>query len=124
MPFFEFIFSGDLKFIIVFILLTGMVIFHFIKKSQVSKNQPNPEAVAFHNARINVYSIVILILSALSLLLGFMHSFYMMGEAGGVAPNLMYKGISYTLITPVLGLVLYMLCRILKETANTKTVKG
>ena len=124
MPFSEFISSGDLKFIIVFILLTGMAVFHFIKKLQTFKNQPDPEAVAFRNSKINVFSIVILILSMLSLLLGLMHSFYVIGEAGGVSPAIMYKGISYTFITPALGLVLYLVCRILKEVSNTKTLKA
>lgn len=120
MPFSEFISSGDLKFIILFILLSGVSIFHFIKKLKSSKS---PEELALRNSRINLSALAILLFSGLSLLLGLLHGFYMMGEVGGISQSMMFKGLSYTLITPVLGLVFYMGCKLLQAISNTNTVK-
>jgi biopolymer transport protein ExbB/TolQ len=57
-------------------------------------------------------------LSVLSLLLGLMHSFYFIGKAGGVAPNLIFQGVANALITPVLGLCLFMICKIFSSLFN------
>lgn len=123
MPFVEFISSGDLKFIIPFLILTGIAVTHFIKKLR-TKNAGNPEAVSHRNSKISMSASWILTLSALSLLLGLMHSFYMIGHAGGIAPNILFGGLSYTLITPVFGLGLYMICQLLKGIANQTAVKS
>lgn len=124
MPFTEFITNGDLKFIIVFIIFSSVNICHFIKKLKARKSENNLELVSYHNSKIDIASFWILISSALSLLLGLLHSFYFIGKAGGIAPNLIYQGISYTLITPVLGICLFIICKILKGTFNLKTIKS
>ena len=118
MPFSEFITSGDLKFIIVFILFTGMALFHFIKKLQSKKSKNNIALMQQYNAKINNAAFWILISSVFSLLLGFLHSFYFIGKAGGMAPNLIFQGVSYALITPILGICLYMICKILSGVLN------
>jgi hypothetical protein len=123
MPFTEFITSGDLKFIIVFIIFSTVALFHFIKKLN-AKSIENKELVQRHNARIDAGAFWIFISSVLSLLLGLMHSFYFIGKAGGIAPNLIFQGISYALITPVLGISLFMICKILRGIYNKKKLKS
>jgi phosphoglycerol transferase MdoB-like AlkP superfamily enzyme len=116
MPFTEFLSNGDLKFVIVFIVFLSIAVFHFIKKL---RNQSTPALSAQHNLKINRSAFWILILSVLSLLLGLMHSFYFIGKAGGVAPNLIFQGVANALITPVLGLCLFMICKIFSGLYNT-----
>ncbi len=118
MPFSEFITSGDLKFIIVFILFTGIALFYFIKKLQSKKSKNSIALMQRYNSKINSAAFWILISSVFSLLLGFLHSFYFIGKAGGMAPNLIFQGVSYALITPVLGICLYMICKILSGVLN------
>ena len=118
MPFSEFITNGDLKFIIVFILFTGVAFYHFIKKLQSKKNENRLALIQLHNTKINHASFWILISSVFSLLLGFLHSFYFIGKAGGMAPNLIFQGVSYALISPVLGICLYMVCKVLSGVIN------
>jgi len=124
MPLSEFIISGDLKFIIVFVVFTSITIYHFIKKLQAKKRDESQELTIYHNAKINSATAWILISSILSLLLGLMHSFYFIGKAGGIAPNLIFQGVSYTLITPVLGICLYIVCKILGEIFNSTTINS
>jgi hypothetical protein len=124
MPFTEFITSGDLKFIIVFIIFSAVAIYHFFKKLQAIKSKENHELVKYHNSKINISAFWILISSVLSLLLGLMHSFYFIGKAGGIMPNLIFQGVSYALITPVLGICLFIICKILSGTFNLKTQKS
>lgn len=123
MPFSEFITSGDLKFIIIFIIFSGVAIFHFIKKLQAKDQTENQSITRHHNSKISNASFWILISSLLSLLIGLMHSFYFIGKAGGISPNLIFQGVSYALITPVLGICLFMVCKILKGLFNIKTSK-
>ncbi|WP_338356642.1 MotA/TolQ/ExbB proton channel family protein [Yeosuana marina] len=119
MPFTEFITNGDLKFIIVFVIFSATAIVHFVKKLK-SKNSPEyQKLVKYHNSKIDIAAFWILISGILSLLLGLMHSFYFIGKAGGIAPNLIFQGISTALITPVLGVALFMICKILKGTFNS-----
>jgi len=121
MPFTEFITSGDLKFIIVFLIFTILAIVHFFKKFQIRNQPENQSQIAFHNSKIYNASFWILISSVLSLLLGFMHSFYFIAKSGGgMAPNLIFNGVAYALITPVLGICLFIICRILKGVLNSK----
>ncbi|MDX1828058.1 MAG: hypothetical protein R3342_00800 [Lutibacter sp.] len=122
MPFTEFITHGDLKFVISFAIFFMVSIYHFFKKLTV-KNNTDKDLVAYHNSRINIAANWILILAVLSLLLGFMHSFYFVGKAGGVAPNLIFTGVSYALITPVLGVALHIICKTLKA-INKKSIKS
>ncbi|AWM13909.1 hypothetical protein DI487_08560 [Flavobacterium sediminis] len=122
MPFTEFIASGDPKFIIVFLIFSSIAVFHFIKKL---KTKPEDQKlISYYNSKIDHAAFWILISGILSLLLGLMHSFYFVGKSGGIAPNLMFQGISYTLITPVLGISLYMICKILKGLFNSKKNKA
>ena len=112
MPFSEFITSGDLKFIIVFSIFLSVAIFNFIKKLKARKNQ-NVPLVDYYNLKIKTAGFWIIIASIFSLLLGFMHSFYFIGKAGGMAPNLIFQGVSYALITPTLGVCLFIIVNIL-----------
>jgi len=112
MPFSEFMSSGDLKFIIVFSIFLSLAIFNFIKKLKARKNQ-NVSLENYYNLKIKTAGFWIIISSVLSLLLGLMHSFYSIGKAGGMAPNLIFQGVSYALITPVLGVCLFIIINIL-----------
>lgn len=124
MPFSEFITSGDLKFIIVFCICTSIAGYHFFKKLQTKKDKENQELLKHHNQKIGSAAFWVLILSVLSLLLGLMHSFYFVGKTGGIAPGLIFQGIANTLITPVLGICLYMVCRILRGISNSNLSKS
>ena len=119
MPFSEFILNGDLKFSIAFMLFTLIAFYHFFKKLQAMKSTNN-QLVTHYNSKINTASFWILISSLLSLLLGLMHSFYFIGKVGGIAPNMIFQGLSNTLITPVLGISLFMICKILAGVFNLK----
>ncbi len=123
MPFFEFLTSGDLKFIIVFIIFSLIAIYYFIKKLQDQKSESQLLLIDQHNTKITNAANWILISSVLSLLLGLMHSFYFMGKAEGIATKLIYSGVSYALITPVLGVCLSMGCKILSGVFNPKMTK-
>jgi len=113
MPFNEFIANGDLKFIIAFLVLSAIAIFHLIKKVQVRKNPDDLQIEKQHISKFNTAIFWILLLSILSLLLGFMHGFYFIGKAGGMAPYLIFQGVSYALITPIIGVLLFAICKIL-----------
>ncbi len=121
MPFSEFISSGDLKFLIVFAIFTVLAFIQFIKKIQSTKREPDAAQINKFNKKINNAAFWVLISSVLSLLLGFMHSFYFIGKAGGMAPGLIFQGVSYALITPVLGISLYMICKIFSSLFNQST---
>jgi hypothetical protein len=123
MPFTEFITNGDLKFIIVFIVFGAVAIYNFIKKIQARNKTENQSLIKYYNSKINSAAFWILISSLLSLLLGLIHSFYFIGRAGGIAPNLIFQGVSYVLITPVLGVCLFMICKIFKGIMNLKISK-
>jgi len=123
MPFSEFITSGDLKFILVFIIFTTIAIIHFFRKVQAKKGADYQELIKLYNSKIDNAAFWILISSVLSLLLGLMHSFYFIAKAGGIAPKLIFQGVSYALITPVLGICLFMICKILYGTFNSKNTK-
>lgn len=124
MPFSEFITSGDLKFIIALLLFCAWAIFHFAKKIQARKYEDPIYLIQYHNSKIQNATFWIIILSALSLLLGLLHSFYFIGKAGGIAPDLIFQGISYTLITPTLGVCLFICCNILKGIFNEMKLKN
>lgn len=121
MPLSEFITSGDLKFILAFTIFTSVALYHFIKKIKLKKDDNAIIQLNYLNSKINTAITWMYILSGLSLLLGFMHSFYFIGEQGGMAPNLIFKGASYALITPVLGISGAIICKILSGTFNLKT---
>ena len=120
MPFSEFMTSGDLKFIIAFIIFISIAVYHFFKKLQTKKNENSQDLMQHHNSKINNAAFWILILSVLSLFLGLMHSFYFIGKAGGIATGMIFQGVSYALITPVLGICLFIICKIISSLANFK----
>lgn len=123
MPFSEFIASGDLKFIIAFITFCSLALYHFFKKIQAKNHQDRIAILQYHNSKIDSAAFWILISSVFSLLLGFMHSFYFIGKTGGISPSLIFQGVSYALITPVLGVCLFICCKILKGIFNVVTPK-
>lgn len=118
MPFSEFITSGDLKFIIAFVIFSSLALFHFFKKIKARQHQGNLDIIQLYNSKINSAASWILVLSILSLLLGLMHSSYFIGKTGGIAPNLIFQGFSYALITPVLGVCLFICCKIFQGIFN------
>ena len=124
MPLSEFILSGDIKFIVAFIIFTSIAVYSFIKKLRAQKIEETHTLTAYYNTKINRAAFWILILSMLSLLLGLMHSFCFIGKAGGIAPNLIFQGVSYALITPVFGICLYIVCKILSGTFDLKPLKS
>ncbi len=123
MPFTEFILSGDVKFIVTYVIFSAVAFYHFFKKVQARKNSESLDAVQKHNKKITVAGGWILTLSGFSLLLGLMHSFYFIGKAGGVAPHLIFQGVSNALITLVFGMVLFMVSRLLKGVYNVQPQK-
>src|SRR5690606_19427042 len=88
------------------------------KKIKILKSSKNKALVSYHNSKINIAAFWILIVSILSLSLGLLHGFYTIGASAGVSPNIIFQGISYVLITPVSGIVLYMICKILGQISN------
>ena len=118
MRFSEFMISGDLKFIIVFSVFTVIALVFFFKKLLTNKGEDSNTLIQHYNTKINSAAFWILISGVLSLLLGFMHSFYFIGKAGGMAPNLIFQGVSYALITPVLGACLFIICKTLSGIFN------
>ena len=118
MPLSEFLTQGDLKFLIAFFGLMALAIFHFTQKF-IRSNQENQ--IEKYNQYIHSAGIWALVLGVFSLLLGLLHSCYFMGQATAVSPQLLFQGFSYTLITPILGLIIYMICRILKGIGNKVT---
>ena len=121
MPFFFFFTGGDLKFVILIIIFLSLAAFYFSKKLKARQSGDNTQIVHY-NHKINSSAFWILILSILSLLLGFMHSFYFMGRAGSIAPGLTFQGVANALITPVLGIGLFLFCKILSSIYNPNTV--
>jgi len=120
MPFIEFIVSGDIKFTITLLFLTAIAAYHFFKKMQARNITYNVELMSYHNSRIKSAAFWIITFSGLALLLGLLHSFYFIGKAGGVAPSIVFQGLSYVLITPTLGVSLFIICRFLVAIFNIK----
>jgi hypothetical protein len=120
MPFVDFLTQGDLKFLIVFILFSGIALFHYTKKIQASKSSDFQTELILRNTKIKHAAFWILCSSLMSLLLGLMHSFYFIGQAGGIAPGMIFNGISNALITPTMGIGLFSICHILHKTLNTQ----
>ncbi len=118
MPFIEFITQGDVKFVILFIGLLVFAFYHFIKKIKHKNKEEYEKVINYHNVKIKHAAHWILIASVLSLLLGLMHSFYFIGKGGGIAPHLIFQGVSYALITPVLGVSLFIICKFLTQIFN------
>ena len=119
MPFLEFITSGDLKFVIVYVIFFGIACYAFFRKLSSTESQ---QKAAF-NLKIKHAAFWILISSVLTLLLGFMHSFYFIGKTGGIAPHLIFQGVANALVTPVMGIGLFILVKILGAFGNGASTK-
>jgi predicted MFS family arabinose efflux permease len=119
MPITDFFMGGDPKFMIVLTGLLVLSIMHFVKKLK-AKNDPENQSkiVAERNSKLRNITTWSLILATFSLLLGLMHSFYFIGQVGGVATNLLFQGLSYALITPVYGIVIALISNGLAQMIN------
>jgi hypothetical protein len=119
MPLLEFITGGDLKFMIALTLLFVLTLVQFSKKMKVNKGSvPDMLQINLLNKKIIQKGNWIALLSLFSLLLGLMHSFYFIGKVGGAAPAIIFQGLAFTLVTPVYGLVIYMLCKLMSMFFN------
>ena len=119
MPFLEFLMGGDPKFMIVLVAILVTSTIHFTKKL-MRKKEGNETTISLErNAKLNKLVFWSLLVSVFSLLLGFMHSFYFIGKAGGIAPHLMYQGVSRALITPVFGVSVAIITKIFTHIANS-----
>ena len=112
MPFIEFFANGDLKFMLTILILFVFAIIQFLKKI---KNKENQLQI---NAKLIKLSNWSLILAVFALFLGLMHSFYFISKAGGIAPNLLYRGLANTLIAPVFGVAVCIVIKLLATPLN------
>lgn len=109
MPLLDFLLGGDPKFMIAITILFVIAVVQFVRKRKVEDDL----VIDRINSRIGHLSFAIIMLSVISLLLGLLHSFYFMGTVSGIAPDLLFSGISRMLISPIYGLILFTLCRLL-----------
>jgi hypothetical protein len=107
MPLMEFIGGGDPKFMISITVLFIALLVQLVRRRQPKSGEGDIASLHKLDRQLGNLSFAILMLSALSLLLGFLHSFYFMGQVESVNPRLLYAGVSRTLITPVYGLILF-----------------
>ena len=107
MPFTEFLTNGDLKFVIILYAFLITAIIYFIKKTANKSEQKS------YNLKINKLVNWSLFISIFSLLLGLMHSFYFIAKAKGIANHLLFGGLSNVIITPVLGVAIAMIIKLL-----------
>ena len=114
MPFIEFLSNGDLKFVVVLYAFLIAAVLFFIKKLK------NKEAQETYNFKINKLVNWSLLISGVSLLLGLLHSFYFISKANGIATPLLFGGLSNMLITPVLGLFIAMIIKLLATPLSSK----
>ncbi len=114
MPFTEFLTNGDLKFVIILYAFLIASIILFIKKKQ----QPKLE-VRNNNILKSLVNWSLLI-SLFTLLLGLMHSFYFISKTKGIANHLLFGGLANTLITPVLGVAIAIIIKLLSKTCKIK----
>jgi hypothetical protein len=125
MPFLEFITGGDLKFMILLTVLLLSSILQLSKKiTESKKTDKDISLINLVNANLNKHTTWVGVLSLFSLMLGLMHSFYFIGKVGGAAPGLIFQGLSHTLVTPVFGLAIYMLIKVMQTIFNDKPLLG
>lgn len=103
----DFLVNGDLKFVIVLYTFLITAIVFFFKKLKLKENQEK------YNIKINKLVSWSLLIAVFSLLLGLLHSFYFVSKAGGIAGNLFFGGLANMLITPILGVVIAMIIKLL-----------
>lgn len=109
MPLMEFLMGGDPKFMIANTLLFIIIVVQIIKRRKAVDSFVIDKA----NKLLTQLSFTVIMLSVLSLLLGLLHSFYFIGASSGVAPGLVFSGLSRTLISPTYGLILFTISRLL-----------
>lgn len=109
MPLMDFLTGGDPKFMIVNSLLFIAVLVQVIRRKKTEDNL----LIDKLSKQLGQLSFTIVMLSLLSLLLGLLHSFYFIGQANGIATGLLYSGMSYTLISPTYGLILFLISKLL-----------
>lgn len=107
MPFTNFLTNGDLKFVIIFYIFLGISIFYFLKKLKGKNKQEN------YNNKLNKIFTWSIILSVFSLFLGLLHSFYFISNANGIAPKMLFNGLSNMMITPTLGIATSIIIKLL-----------
>lgn len=116
MPLMDFLMGGDPKFMIANTLLFIIVMVQIIKRRKAVESLVIDKA----NKLLTQLSFTIVMLSVISLLLGLLHSFYFIGSVSGIAPGLLFNGLSRTLISPTYGLMLFMLSKLLMAFSGPK----
>lgn len=111
MPLMQFMGGGDPKFMIAITLLFIALLVQLIRKRKLKHVDTELQAVAKIDRQMANLSFTILMLSAVSLLLGFLHSFYFIGQQEGINPKLLYSGVSRTLISPTYGLIIFTISK-------------
>ncbi len=114
MPIVDFLLGADLKFVLLFIALMAFSVVWAIKKVKTKE----ADRIVQYNLKIKAAASWLPALAMLSLLLGWMHSFYFIGKAGSVAPSMLYNGLANAMVTPVLGLLVFLFIRILSFVGN------
>lgn len=122
-PFIEFIGGGDPKFMIALTAILVLTIVQFFKKLKAAKGDSiELKVIQAINQRMNNLANWLLVLSVFSLLLGFMHSFYTVAKAGGIATPILFQGLVHVLITPVYGIAVYSIAKLLAQFGNPKVI--
>ena len=114
MPFIDFLTQGDLKFVLILYAFLIMAIVFFFKKLKQKEQQET------YNVKIKKLVSWTLIISAFSLLLGLLHSFYFMSKVNGIAPNLFYGGLANVLVTPTLGVAISVIIKLFATPLTSK----
>ncbi len=114
MPFIDFLTNGDLKFVILLYAFLIAAILFFYKK------MTHKEMQSIYNEKLNKLVNWSLSIALFSLLLGLMHSFYFISKAKGIASHLLFGGLSNVIITPVLGIAIAMLIKLLATPLKTE----
>lgn len=120
MPFMEFIGGGDPKFMIALTLLFAVVVVQIIRKRKLKSESAEIASIQKIDRQVGHLTFAMIMLSVVSLLLGFLHSFYFMGEVTSIAPKLMFNGVSRALISPTYGVILYTISRLLVTSSSNK----
>lgn len=115
MPLSEFLSSGDPKFVIVLVvfLITGIIFF--------AKKRTHKEVQDAYNIKLNKLVSWSLMVSCFSLLVGLLHSFYFIAQSKGIAAPLLFGGLANVLVTPILGIVIAMVIKLLATPLKTKS---
>lgn len=107
MPITEFLTNGDLKFVLILYTFLIIAVVHFVKKHSNKAHQE------LYNQKLQKLTNWSLYIALFSLLLGLLHSFYFISKANGIANHLLFGGLSNVMITPVLGVIIAMIIKLL-----------